>query len=125
VAIDYHRFLPTGRAFLFLRSPELLDRNLRALQNATISSVPITAAAANPPRNIPQRTRGAKGRTEAGERGLVTGNGLQGGILNAGKNVVLWGLPGRITAEGLKNILQIFKLAGTEGGKKEFVKIEG
>jgi len=28
---------------------------------------------------------------------------------------VIWGLPGRVTPEGLKNLLRDFKLAGTEG----------
>jgi hypothetical protein len=61
----------------------------------------------------------------AAERSLFFGDGPRGGVLNEGKNVVLWGLPGRLTPEGLKGLLQNFKLAGTEGGKKEFVKLEG
>jgi len=62
---------------------------------------------------------------EAAERGLISGNGPRGGVVNEGRNVVLWGLPGRLTPEGLKGLLQNFKLAGTEGGKMEFVKTEG
>jgi len=125
VAIDYHRFVPTGRAFLTLATPDVLDLNLRALENASISSLPIFSVSSPPPAPVPRRTRGAQGRMEAAERGLITGNGPGGGVVNEGKNVVLWGLPGRLTPEALKGFLHNFKLAGTEGGKKEFAKIEG
>jgi hypothetical protein len=125
VAIDYRRFIPTGRAFLTLANRDLLNKNLRALENATISSIPITAVSSPPPLPPPRRTRGVQGRMEAAERGLIQGDGPGGGVLKGGKNVVLWGMPGRLTQEGLKGFLQNFKLAGTEGGKKEFAKIEG
>jgi len=125
VAIDYRRFIPTGRAFLTLANSDVLNINLRALDNATISSIPITATSSPPPPTLPRRTRGAQGRMEAAERGLINGDGPRGGVMNQGKNVVLWGMPGRLTTEGLKRFVQNFRLAGTEGGKKEFVKIEG
>jgi len=124
VAIDYHRFIPTGRAFLTLTTPDVLNQNLRALENASISSIPITSVSSPPPPTVSQRTRGVQGRMEAAERGLITGNGPRGGVVNDGKNIVLWGLPGRLTPEGLKGLLHNFKLAGTEGRKKEFVKVE-
>jgi len=125
VAIDYNRFIPTGRAFLTLITPDVLNKNLRALENASISSIPISSVSCPPPSStVPLRTRGAQGRMEAAERGLVTGNGPRGGVVNDGKNVVLWGLPGRLTPEGLKGLLHNFKLAGTDGGKKEFMKLE-
>jgi hypothetical protein len=124
VAIDYERFIPTGRAFLTLGNPDVLNQSLRALQNASISSIPITAASCPPPPSIPRRTRGEEGRKEAAERGVITGNGPRGGVRNEGKNVVLWGMPGRLTSEGLKWSLHTFKLAGTDGGKQECVKLE-
>lgn len=126
MAIDYYRFIPTGRAYLTLATPDLLNRNLQALENASISSIAITSVSCPPPSSAaPQRARGTHGRMDAAGRGLVAGNGPRGGVANEGKNVVLWGLPGRLTPEGLKGFLQNFKLAGTEGGKKEFLKVEG
>ncbi|KIM87022.1 hypothetical protein PILCRDRAFT_64078, partial [Piloderma croceum F 1598] len=124
VAIDYHRFIPTGRAYLTLVTPDALNFNLKALRNASISSLPITSASSPPPISFAARTRGAKGRVDAADRGLF-GDGPRGGVPIEGKSVVLWGLPGRLTAEGLKGLLRNFKLAGTEGGQKEFVKLEG
>jgi len=125
VAIDYHRFIPTGGAYLTLVTSDPLNFNLTALRNATISSLPITSVSSPPPTSSAARTRGTKGRMAAAERGLFFGDGPRGGVVNEGKNVVLWGLPGRLTPEGLKGLLRNFKLAGTEGGKKEFMKLEG
>ena len=124
VAIDYKRFNPTGRAFLTLGNSDALDQNLRSLQNASISSIPITATSCPPPPGIPRRTRGKEGRMQAAERGVITGNGPRGGVTNGGNNVVLWGMPGRLTSEGLRWSLHTFKLAGTEGGKQESVKLD-
>jgi len=122
VAIDYRRFLPTGRAILTLVTPDVLNKNLHALKNTTISSIPITAVSCPAPSDI-ARIRGVDGRKEAAERGRLTGDGPGGGITNGGKNVVIWGLPGRVTPEGLKNLLRDFKLAGTEGKNQEFYKL--
>jgi len=124
VTIDYRRFLPTGGAYLKLATSDPLNFNLTALRNASISSLPITSASSPPPTLFTTRARGTKGRMDAAERGLF-GDGPRGGLLSEGKNVVLWGLPGRLTPEGLKGLLRNFKLAGTEGGRKEFVKLEG
>jgi len=124
VAIDYERFTPTGKAYLTLTVPDVLNHNLKCLEKATVTSLPITAASSEPPRGIPVRGRGQRGRGEATERGVLTGNGPRAGLLSAGKNVVIWGLPGKLTNEALKGYLQNFKLAGTEGGRKEFMRIE-
>lgn len=123
MAIDYERFEPTGNAFITLTTPDVLNFNLKCLENVTITSLPITAASSDPPVGIPVRGRGAKGRGEATERGVLTGDGPRAGLLSSGKNVVIWGLPGKLTNEGLKGFLQNFKLAGTEGGKKEFLRV--
>jgi len=122
IVLDYRRFIPTGNAWLKLTSPELLNANLRALDNATVSSSPISAASSEAP-PIPNRMRGLKGKDVAAKRGYFDGNGPRGGIKNSGKNVVIWGLPGRMSPDALKEFLRDFHLAGTEGGKTESVKI--
>ena len=123
VYIDYHRFIPTGRAYLALISSDYLNYNIQALKNATVSSMPISAASSDPPHNVLQRTRGAGGLHEAANRGIVTGNGARGGLSSEGRNVVLWGLPGKMTSDSLKSFLHNFRLAGSEGGKKEIIKL--
>lgn len=123
VAIDYHRFAPTGRAYLTLTASDLLNANLRKLHDATISSMPVQSVSAPQPGSVPRRARGPQGRAEAAERGVLSGNGPRGGLSAGGMSVVLWGLPGRLTAESLRAFLRDFTLAGTEGGKKEFMKI--
>lgn len=124
VYLDYYRFIPTGRAYLALASSDYLDSNLQALKNATVSSIPISAASSDTPANIPRRTRGIQGMQEAVDRGVITGNGARGGLSSEGQNVVLWGLPGKMTSDGLKTFLHSFRLAGSEGGKKEIIRLE-
>lgn len=68
------------------------------------------------------RSRGRKGREEAAERSIVTGNGSQGGITDVGKSVVLSGLPGRISTGVVRRFLRNYNLMG---GAAEVVKLEG
>lgn len=85
--------------------------------------MPISAASSDPPHNILLRTRGAQGLHEAAKRGIITGNGARGGLSSEGYNVVLWGLPGKMTSDSLKSFLHSFRLVGSEGGKKEIIKL--
>jgi len=125
VALDYQRFLTSGRAYLTLSHPDFLRSNLDALQNTSISSISVTAVASDPPLDVtPLRTRGTAGRVDASQRGIIVGNGIRAGLLNPAKNVVLWGLPGKMTPEALKKVLKRFKLAGSDGGKQEVAKVE-
>jgi hypothetical protein len=114
--------MPTESAFLTLTRTEFLRNNLRALEKVTISCFPIYAQPALPP-ILPGRPRGAQGRAEAKDRGLITGTGPHGGVLNRGKNVTVWGLPGKLGPEALEGLLKGFKVAGAEAGRPEVVKI--
>ena len=67
------------------------------------------------------RSRGLKGREEASERTIVTGNGIQGGITDGGRSVLLSGLPGRISAESVRRFLKNYKLMG---GQAEVVRLD-
>jgi hypothetical protein len=67
------------------------------------------------------RSRGLKGREEASERSIVSGNGSQGGITDGGKSVILSGLPGRITTDAMRLFLKNYKLMGGQAG---VVKLE-
>ena len=67
------------------------------------------------------RSRGLKGREEASERSIVSGNGSQGGITDGGRSVLLSGLPGKISAEIVRRSLKTYKLMG---GQAEVVKLE-
>jgi hypothetical protein len=53
---------------------------------------------ATPPDEGRMRSRGLKGREEASEWSIVSGNGCQGGITDVGK---LSGLPGNITTDAV------------------------
>ncbi|KAI0288184.1 hypothetical protein BC826DRAFT_1107889 [Russula brevipes] len=95
VALEYRQFEPTGSAFLTLSQPSVLPKALTALKQLRFFGHPLM------PRNTPapdeprMRSRGLKGREEASERAIVSGNGSQGGITDVGRSVVLAGLPGR------------------------------
>lgn len=74
-----------------------------------------------PPTETTMRSRGLKGRKEASERSVVTGDGIQGGITDGGRSVLLSGLPGRISTESVRRFLRNYKLMG---GQAEVVKLE-
>jgi hypothetical protein len=119
--VDYDRFLPTGRALITLTGPDFLRDNMRLLERFTIASAPVFAEPTIVEANRP-RTRGTKGRAEAQERGVATGNGPHAGLLqNAGKSVVIWGFPGKITIEVVAPFFKDFKVAKS---KKEKLRIQ-
>jgi hypothetical protein len=122
VFMDYDRFRPNGTAYLSLSSPNSMLRNLRMLNKATLSSLPLRATAVPSPFSA-GRTRGAVGRKEAADKGLVNGNGPNGGTSGNGKNVVMWGLPGKLPPDGLRNYLRAFRLSDVSG-QESIVKIE-
>lgn len=95
---------------------------LNALQKAALFGHPVSPrpSAITPPAPS-ARTRGVAGRAEAAQRAIVTGDGLQGGILDTEKCVVLWGLPSKITVEGVRSWIQGYKLGGGQG---EIVKLD-
>jgi len=67
------------------------------------------------------RSRGLKGREEASERGIVFGNGSQGGFTDVGRRVLLSGLRGRMTTSAVRQYLKDYSLMG---GQAEVVKLE-
>jgi hypothetical protein len=99
---------------------------LLALRHASLSSLPIKAQSSSPPKfgGLPTRTRGSKGRAEARERGLMNGDGPHAGIRGSGRNVVVWGLPSKLSEETFRALLKNYKLAGSEGGKQEVFKVD-
>ena len=122
VFMDYDRFLPTGTAYLSLSSTNSMGRNLRMLAKATMSSLPLRASAVPNPFPV-GRMRGSEGRQEAADRGLIDGNGPGGGTSGNGKNVVIWGLPGKLPPDGLRNYLRAFRLSEASY-QENVVKIE-
>jgi len=91
---------------------------LRQLRYFAHSLTPRTTP---PPAETRVRSRGLKGREEASERTIVTGNGIQGGITDVGRSVLLSGLPGRMSKETVRRFLRDYKLMG---GQAEVVKLE-
>jgi hypothetical protein len=99
-----------------------MARNLRMLKNATMTSLSLHAVGVpNPHRAV--RTRGPVGRQEAADKGLIDGNGPNGGTPGNGKNVIMWGLPGKLPPDGLRNYLRAFRLSD-ENGQESIAKIE-
>lgn len=91
---------------------------LRQLRYFAHSLTPRTTP---PPAENRVRSRGLKGREEASERNIVTGNGIQGGITDVGRSVLLSGLPGRMSTGSVRRFLRNYKLMG---GQAEVVKLE-
>ena len=121
VALDYHRFEPTGRAILTLTQPSVLPKVLAALQQLRYFGHSLAPRTTRTPSEPRMRSRGLKGREEASERSIVTGNGSQGGITDGGRSVLLSGLPGKISTDIVRRYLRNYKLMG---GQAEVVKLE-
>jgi len=121
VTLDYHRFQPTGSAFLTISQPSVLPKTLAALENLSFFGHPLTARTTRPPLEPTMRSRGLKGREEASERAIVSGNGSQGGITDVGRSVLLSGLPGKISTNVVRRYLRDYSLMG---GQAEVVKLE-
>ncbi|TDL24812.1 hypothetical protein BD410DRAFT_62505 [Rickenella mellea] len=112
VQLQYHRFMPDGRAIVTLTHPKFFHHAIDALTNSTISAVRIEPRQkpATLEEMTPNRLRGARGRAEAAERGILDGTGPGAGISAKGKEVVMWGLPGRLATSALVSYLQSKKL---------------
>ncbi|KAH9981369.1 hypothetical protein BGW80DRAFT_1454259 [Lactifluus volemus] len=121
VTLEYHRFEPTGSAFLTLNQPSVLPKTLAALKQLRYFGHQLIPRTTSPPDDGRMRSRGLKGREEASERSIVSGNGCQGGITDVGKSVLLSGLPGKITTDAVRWFLKNYKLMG---GKAEVVKLD-
>ncbi|KAH9063511.1 hypothetical protein EDB87DRAFT_1604109 [Lactarius vividus] len=121
VALEYQRFEPTGSAVLTLTQPSVLPKVVGALKELRFFGHTMTPRTVPPPTDIRMRSRGLKGREEASQRSVVTGNGCQGGITDGGRSVLLSGLPGRISEDSVRKFLRNYKLMG---GQAEVVKLE-
>ncbi|KAI0005958.1 hypothetical protein BJV74DRAFT_8130 [Russula compacta] len=121
VTLDYRRFDPTGCAFLTLAQPSVLPKALASLNQMRFFGHPLTPRTTQPPAEPRMRSRGLKGREEASERSIVSGNGSQGGITDGRRSVLLSGLPGRISSDVVRRFLKNYKLMG---GQAEVVKLE-
>lgn len=121
VTLEYRRFDPTGCAFLTLTQPSVLPKALASLNQMRFFGHPLTPRTTQPPADSRMRSRGLKGREEASERSIVSGNGSQGGITDNRRSVLLSGLPGKISSDAVRRFLKNYKLMG---GQAEVVKLE-
>ena len=126
VAIDYKRFIPTGTAIVTLTNSTFIRNAVSSLHGAIIAAHEVQAtsiADEDSEEMLMPRTRGVKGRAQAAERGATTGDGPAGGTKGSGSNVVLYGLPGRMSSEAAWYYLSGFKLAGSSARDKDILKL--
>ena len=69
------------------------------------------------------RARGDKGREEADARGAIRGDGPHGGVANGGKNVTIWGFPGKTGTASVEYIIRDFDLERKKNGLASIYKI--
>lgn len=89
--------------------------NLRVLEKFEIAGLPISAAPTTSPLHTPTRTRGNKGRAEAIDRGVAIGTGPGGKFPNKTRNVVVGGLPGKMTIGQFEARLKDFEISRSRG----------
>lgn len=105
-----------------MTTPDSTSTNVRLVQKLSLTGLPLLASAIDDhlaPTQI--RTRGFQGRQQAADRGALSGAGPEAGLASGGKNVVVWGLPGKLEPETLTRYLKRFEL---RGGEPEIVKLE-
>lgn len=95
MSLEYQRLSPTGSAYLSLTRPEHVPENLRVLDNQRISGKQISAF---PIASIPA----------ANSKDFLDGNGLSKDFSNDGKNVTIWGLPGKTPTDQIYYLLHDF-----------------
>lgn len=132
IAIEYQRFIPTHRAILEISDPILTQSALKALQGATVASMPVYPRVKSEEQvdaPTPVRHRGMRGREDAVERGAVlqVGDGPNGRLSAAtsGRNVVVYGLPGNTRPAVLREYLRGFSFAANEPEKTQVQKLVG
>ena len=124
VDIDYKHFEPSGTAWITMSSAGFAGSAVRALRDHNLAGLPLTVNLSPPPRESrPARLRGVKGRAEAAEREVVTGDGPGAGITGGRRTVVLSGLPARMSPDAVRTWLKNFKLASSTPEEKEVSKI--
>lgn len=93
--------------------PDYARDALRAAKDITFTgSEEITASLTTDPRFLRQRSRGVKGRADALNRGLL-GSGPSAGF-PSGRTVTITGVPGKVTAQNIRLLVEGFQLADNE-----------
>ncbi|KAI5121679.1 hypothetical protein M0805_002755 [Coniferiporia weirii] len=125
IKMDYHRFMPTGRAYIEMihaRHAENVAKRMRDSQMTTLQVKSYHAPVLRPP-----RMRGERGRAEAASRAVLEGNGMGGGVGAKAWDVVLWGIPGTMSAQALRYYLRRVELVGVNPNgepKCEVLRVE-
>ncbi|CAE6425998.1 unnamed protein product [Rhizoctonia solani] len=128
VHLDYRNFIPSGRAWVAFSNPERTEQALQILRGSVIAGHTIRAQKTDEQNlvnaGLPPRTRGPRGRAEAQERGLASGNGPDAKLINRQKNVYMWGLPGRTLGSELTKLFDPYELRVTAEEPRAIQKLE-
>ncbi|OCH94967.1 hypothetical protein OBBRIDRAFT_21814 [Obba rivulosa] len=126
VTIDYDHGVPSGRAFLTTTKPQFTKDAVKGLRNGVVGGHLIYA---HPIASIPipfERGRGSRGRAEAGERGIVNGNGPGAGLARTdeSRSVIITGLPISLSQDRIRAFVKSFNIDAGEGGQLDVVRVE-
>jgi len=113
VYLDYFRFQRNGQAYLRFSSPEDVNAAMQRIGGRgrfQITAQDIICAPVPQPDSLVRRQRGIQGRAIAAQKGKTLGNGPDAGTSSRGRDVVLYGLPGKIEAEDVFAALTGFEI---------------
>ncbi|KZO95165.1 hypothetical protein CALVIDRAFT_179483 [Calocera viscosa TUFC12733] len=110
VYLDYYRFLRTPGAWLKFENQQDMHAALQHIggRKFQITAQDILAIPTPAPSDAVQRSRGFRGRAIAAQKGSIHGNGPDAGTRSMGRDVVLYGLPGKIEPEDVLAALKGF-----------------
>lgn len=91
---------------------------MKALERGMVGGLVVSSRCIPAPADAtPARSRGQKGKLEAAKRGLIQGDGPNGGIADRGNAVLISGLPGKMTGDALRTYFKTFRFESQEGVK--------
>ncbi|KAF8710680.1 hypothetical protein RHS03_02153, partial [Rhizoctonia solani] len=128
VHLDYRNFIPSGRAWVGFTNSDKTEQAVQVLRGSVIAGYTIRAQKTDEQNlvnaGLPPRTRGPRGRAQAQERGLASGNGPDAKLIKRQKNVYMWGLPGRMLEPELAKIFEPYGLRVTDEEPRSIQKLE-
>jgi len=121
VRLLYKRFRPTGRAVLACSVPDHTQDVVRECSKTSIGLRSIKAYPTTDEQYFERRKRGLVGKSEATQRGALTGNGPTPGG-NPNRTVTVTNVPHGMHFKKMAALAEGFELKGDDGTRREVEK---
>lgn len=121
VRLFYKRFRPTGKAVLACSVPDHTQDVVRECSKISIGLRTIKSFSTTDEKFFDRRKRGLAGKSEATQRGVITGNGPTPGG-NPNRTVTVTNVPHGTHFKKVAQLAEGFELKGDDGTRREVEK---